>query len=54
VGAADGDLSTARLLDALATLLERSPKQLLTEYLPVVRDLVAEGFLSLSGDTALP
>jgi hypothetical protein len=54
VGAADGDLSTARLLDALSTLLERSPKQLRTEYLPVVRDLVAEGFLSLSGDTALP
>jgi hypothetical protein len=54
VGAADGDLSTGQLLDALATLLARSPTDLRTEYLPVVRDLVAEGFVSLSGETALP
>ncbi|QZY29385.1 DUF7059 domain-containing protein [Nocardioides coralli] len=54
VGAADGDLSTAQLLDALASLLGRSPTELRTEYLPLVRDLVAEGFLSLTGDSALP
>jgi len=47
VGAADGDLSTAQLLDALATLLTRDPAELRTAYLPVLRDLVAEGFVTL-------
>ncbi|MGZ5400505.1 MAG: transferase, partial [Nocardioides sp.] len=45
VGAADGDLSTVQLLDALATLLARDPVELRTAYLPVLRELVAEGFL---------
>jgi hypothetical protein len=47
VGAADGDLSTGRLLDALATLLGRPPDELRADYLPVVRELLAEGFLTL-------
>lgn len=49
VGAADGDLSTAQLLDALATLLARDPAELRTAYLPVLRELVTEGFVTLQG-----
>jgi len=49
VGAADGDLSTAQLLDALATLLARDPAELRSAYLPVLRELVTEGFVSLQG-----
>lgn len=45
VGAADGDLRLGQLLDALAHLLDRDPAGLRTDYLPVVRELVAEGFL---------
>jgi hypothetical protein len=45
VGAADGDLSVAQLLDALATLLARDPAELRATYLPEVRALVAEGYL---------
>jgi hypothetical protein len=47
VGAADGELSTGQILDALATLLPREPAALRAEQLPVVRDLVAEGYLTL-------
>lgn len=47
VGAADGELTTGRLLDALATLLARDPGELRATYVPVVRDLAAEGFLDL-------
>lgn len=47
VGACDGDLSVAQILGALAVLLQRDEAELRTTYLPVVRDLVAEGFLSL-------
>ncbi len=47
VGAADGELSTAQLLDALATLLARDPAELRAAYLPDVRELVGEGFLRL-------
>jgi hypothetical protein len=47
VGASDGDLSVARLLDALASLLERDPAELTAHYLPVVAELVGEGFLEL-------
>jgi hypothetical protein len=46
VGACDGDLSVAQLLGALGTLLQRDEAELRTTYLPVVRDLVAEGFLT--------
>jgi hypothetical protein len=45
VGACDGELSVAQILDALATLLERDQAELRTAYLPVVRELVAEGYL---------
>lgn len=45
VGACDGELSVRRILDALATLLDGEATDLRGEYLPVVRDLLAEGFL---------
>jgi hypothetical protein len=45
VGACDGDLEVGRLLAALAHLLERDGDDLRAAYLPVVRELVAEGFL---------
>lgn len=47
VGAADGDLTVGQILDALATLLEQEPAALRASYLPVVRVLVAEGFLTI-------
>lgn len=47
VGAADGDLSTAQLLGALATLLQRDAEELESTYLPVVRELIVEGFVTL-------
>ena len=49
VGASDGDLSTGQLLGALAGLLERDEADLRTTYLPVVRELVGEGFLDIEG-----
>ncbi len=45
VGACDGDLTITQILDALATLLDRDPSALRATYLPVVEDLVREGFL---------
>ncbi len=45
VGACDGDLTVGQILDALADLLDADPAELRTTYLPVVRDLVVEGFL---------
>jgi hypothetical protein len=47
VGACDGELTVLQILDALAGLLERPGDEVRTAYLPVVRDLVAEGFLEL-------
>jgi hypothetical protein len=47
VGACDGDLSVGRLFAALSTLLDRDGTELATTYLPVVRELVGEGFLGL-------
>ncbi len=47
VGACDGDLALGQLLGALATLLEREEAELRTTYLPVVRELLAEGFLEV-------
>ena len=46
VGACDGDLALGQILDALAQLLDQDPAQLHTTYLPVVRELVDEGFLT--------
>ena len=45
IGACDGDLSAGQILGALATLLDRDPADLRAAYLPVVADLVREGFL---------
>ena len=47
VGACDGELSVDQILAALGQLLDREPADLRTSYLPVVRDLLAEGFLEL-------
>ena len=47
LGACDGDLPAGRLLDALAQLTGADAGQLRTTYLPVVRELVGEGFLVL-------
>lgn len=49
VGACDGDLSVLQILDALADLLEQDASEVRSAYLPVVRDLVTEGFLELTG-----
>jgi len=46
VGACDGELPVGVLLAALAELLDRDPAELRAAYLPVVRELVAEGFLT--------
>ncbi|MEO5854338.1 MAG: methyltransferase [Nocardioides sp.] len=50
VGACDGDLSVGQILDALAQLLDRDPSVLREDYLPVVRELVAQGFLAPTVD----
>ncbi|MFW6772819.1 DUF7059 domain-containing protein [Nocardioides sp. CPCC 205120] len=47
VGACDGDLSVGQLLDALAQLLDEDAAGLRATYLPVVRGLVADGFLEV-------
>lgn len=46
VGACDGDLTVGQILAALAELLERDEAQLRASYLPVVAELVAQGFLT--------
>jgi hypothetical protein len=45
VGACDGELSVGQILDAVAQLLDRDPATTRETYLPVVRELVLEGFL---------
>jgi hypothetical protein len=45
-GASDGDLTLGQILDALAVLLDRDRDELAATYLPAVRELVREGFLS--------
>ena len=47
VGACDGDLSVDAILGALGGLLELDAAEARTTYLPVVRELLAEGFLEL-------
>jgi hypothetical protein len=44
-GACDGELTVGQILDAIATLTERDQAELRAAYLPVVRELVVEGFL---------
>ncbi len=45
VGACDGELTVGQILAALADLLELDPDDARTTYLPVVRELVEDGFL---------
>ena len=45
-GACDGELSVGQILDAVAQLLDLDPAETRATYLPVVRELVDEGFLS--------
>ena len=47
LGACDGDLSVGQLFGALAQLTDTDAEQLATTYLPVVRELVGEGFLEV-------
>ena len=47
VGACDGDLTVDQVLGALGQLLGGDHAELRTAYLPVVRDLVTEGYLEL-------
>ena len=44
-GACDGDLEVGQILDAVAQLLELDPAATRQQYLPVVADLVREGYL---------
>lgn len=46
VGACDGELTVGQILDAVAQILHREPAELRASYLPAVRELVAEGFLT--------
>jgi hypothetical protein len=46
VGACDGELSVGQILDAVSGLLDLDVAATRTTYLPVVRELVNEGFLS--------
>lgn len=50
VGACDGDLPVGAILDAVAGLLDADPAATRATYLPVVADLVAEGFLAPAAD----
>lgn len=45
VGACDGDLTVGQVLEALADLLDESSEVLHKSHLPIVRELVEEGFL---------
>jgi hypothetical protein len=45
-GASDGDLTLGQIIDALATLLGRDRDDLAETYLPAVRTLVDEGYLT--------
>ncbi|WP_395656594.1 methyltransferase [Nocardioides sp.] len=46
VGACDGELTVGQILDAVAQLLDRDPAETRETYLPLARELVAEGFLT--------
>ncbi|CUR60546.1 Methyltransferase small [metagenome] len=45
IGACDGELTVGQILDAVAQLLDLEPAATRESYLPVVADLVREGFL---------
>ena len=46
IGASDGDLSVGQLLEAIAAITDADADQLRATYLPLVRELVDEGFLT--------
>jgi len=46
VGACDGDLAVGQILDALGTLLGNDAEAMREGYLPVVRELLVEGYLT--------
>lgn len=46
VGACDGDVGLGVLLDAVAQVLGEPPRDLRSSLLPIVRELIAEGFLT--------
>lgn len=46
LGAADGDLTVGQILDALALILDVDPAETRETYLPKVRALIEEGFLT--------
>ncbi|MEX0426347.1 methyltransferase [Nocardioides sp. DS6] len=48
-GACDGELTVGQILDAVAQLLDRDPAQTREAYLPLVGELVREGFLLPAG-----
>ena len=50
-GASDGELTLGQILEALALLLDRDRGELSLAYLPAVRRLVREGFLSAASTT---
>ncbi len=54
VGACDGELTVIQILDAVADLLDQEAQEVRSTYLPVVRDLVAEGFLEPAGAATPP
>ena len=47
VGACDGELTLGQILEALAGLLDQDAGELRASYVPIVRDLLTEGFLGL-------
>jgi SAM-dependent methyltransferase len=49
VGACDGELSVGTIIAAVASLVGSSTAELIAAQLPVVRDLVRDGFLTLAG-----
>ena len=54
VGACDGELTVAQILDAIAQLLEMDAAQTRITYLPVVRELLVEGFLTVDREGTAP
>ncbi len=45
-GACDGELTVGQIMDAVAALTDRDPGELRAAYLPVVRELLVDGFLT--------
>jgi hypothetical protein len=54
VGACDGDLTVGQILAAVAQLTDADAAQLLADHLPVVAELVREGFLAPADPATTP